>query len=91
MINPFWNDNDNNINNIYNKGPNNSFNISYNNNISASSNYVANPYLKNKIDNSIPDPFSFDSNNNYTNGNNNDHSFLNPYNTGNNNIDNPFK
>ena len=86
MINPF--SNDNNFNN-YNNSSNNGF--SYNNNLNASTNYVSNPYMKNKIDNSIPDPFSCDPNNNYRNGNNDDHGSLNPYNAGNNNIDNPFK
>ena len=86
MINPF--SNDNNFNN-YNNSSNNGF--SYNNNLSASINYASNPYMKNKIDNSIPDPFSCDPNNNYRNGNNDDHGSLNPYNAGNNNIDNPFK
>ena len=47
--------------------------------------------MKNKIDNSIPDPFSYEQNNNYRNGNYDDHGSLNPYNAGNNNIDNPFK
>lgn len=86
MINPF--SNDNNFNN-YNNSSNNGF--SYNNNLNTSTNYVSNPYMKNKIDNSIPDPFSCDPNNNYRNGNNDDHGSLNPYNAGNNNKDNPFK
>ena len=89
MMNPFWNDN--NYNNSFNNSSDNGFNTSYNYNINASTNYVSNPYLKIKIDNSVPDPFSCDSNNNYTNGNKDPHIFLNPYNTGNNNIDDPFK
>jgi len=86
MINPFSNDN-----NYNNNSSNNGFNTNYNNNLSASTNYATNPYMKNKIDNSIPDPFSYEQNNNYRNGNYDDHGSLNPYNAGNNNIDNPFK
>ena len=89
MIDPF--SNNNNFNNSQNNGFNNSYNNSYNNNLSASNNYASNPYIKNKIDNSIPDPFSCESNNNFRNGNNDDHGSLNPYNAGNSNIDNPFK
>jgi hypothetical protein len=85
MINPFSNDNN------YNNSFNNSSNNGFNNNLSASINYASNPYMKNKIDNSIPDPFLCEPNNNYRNGNNDDHGSLNPYNAGNNNIDNPFK
>ena len=89
MINPF--SNDNNYNNSFNNSSNNGFNTGYNNNLSASVNYASNPYLKNKIDNSIPDPFLCEQKNNYRNGNHDDHSSLNPYNVGNNNIENPFK
>lgn len=89
MINPFSNDNNFNSNGNTNNSSNNNYNTSYKNNITASTNYVSNPYLNYKIDSSIPDPFS---NNNYTNENNDDdHSSLNPYNAGNKNIDNPFK
>lgn len=90
IINPFSNDNNyTNYSNNFNISSNNGFNSNYN--INASANYAINPYLKNKIDNSIPDPFAYKSNNNYRNGNNDDHSSKNPYNIGNNNIDNPFK
>ena len=74
-----------------------------NNNFNGSQSYAKNPYNNNNIiDNSIPDPFANESNNNgnfnpYENNDNNMNkntppsSSINPYDQGNNNLDdNPF-
>ena len=91
----------NNYNNNYNNYNNNNNNNYHNNN---NSNFAPNPYKKNVIDNSIPDPFAEQPNsnnvalnpygggdNNNNNNNNSNSKPFNPYDQGNNNGgDNPF-
>ena len=91
----------NNNNNYNNNYGNNNFNNNYNN-YNNNNNVAVNPYKKNIIDNSIPDPFAEQPNNNnvanslygggdVSNNNNNNSRPFNPYDQGNNNGgDNPF-